>query len=102
MAEGNKFSDIAKSPLLMAMLLGGIALVIGVPYLALQTLPGIANPITGETAAPEGAPNPGVDFQELATLPEDLQQSARVILSEEESVMPEPLLELPEPTGFGL
>jgi|WetSurMetagenome_2_1015567.scaffolds.fasta_scaffold400334_1 hypothetical protein len=102
MADGNKFSEIAKSPMLIAMLVGGIALVIGVPYLALQTLPGIANPITGEKAAPKGDPDPGINFQELATLPDELQQSARVILSQEEGVMPEPLLELPEPSGFGL
>jgi hypothetical protein len=102
MAEGNKFSDIAKSPMMIAMLVGGIALVIGVPYLALQTLPGIANPVTGETAAPKGDPNPGMDFQELANLPDELQQGASIILSQEEGVMPEPLLELPEPTGFGL
>ena len=102
MAEGNKFSEIAKSPMMIAMLVGGIILVIGVPYLALQTLPGIANPVTGETAPPKGDPNPGMDFQELSTLPEDLQQAARLILSQEEGVMPEPLLELAEPTGFGL
>ncbi len=102
MAEGNKFSDLAKSPAMIAMLVAGIALVIGVPYLALQTLPGVANPVTGETTTPKGDPNPGMDFQELATLPEELQQAARLILSQEEGVMPEPLLELAEPTGFGL
>jgi hypothetical protein len=102
MAEGNKFSDLAKSPMAIAMLVGGFALVIGVPYLALQTLPGIANPVTGEPPAPKGDPNAGIDFQELATLPPELQQSASLILSQEESVMPEALLGIAEPTGFGL
>ncbi|MEO5924458.1 MAG: hypothetical protein ABIR70_11585 [Bryobacteraceae bacterium] len=102
MADGNKFSEMAKSPMLIAMLVAGVALVIGVPYLALQTFPGFTNPITGEPPAPKGDPNAGIDFQELATLPDELQQSASVILSQEEPVKPESLLELAEPTGFGL
>lgn len=102
MAQGNKFSEIIRSPMLMAMLVAGIALVLGVPYLALRTLPGINNPVTGEPPAPTGDPNAGINFQELATLPEDLAQSASVILAQEESVMPEPLLGLPEPSGPAL
>jgi hypothetical protein len=102
MGEGNKFTEITKSPMLLLMLVGGIALVLGVPYLALRTLPGINNPVTGEAPAPKGDPNLGINFQELATLPEELAQSASVILSQEEPVMPEPLIELSEPGGFGL
>jgi len=101
MDQGNKM-EILKSPKLMLMLALGIALVIGVPYMALQTLPGIANPVTGETAAPKGDPNIGINFQELATLPEDIAMSASVILSQEEPVMPEPLVDLAEAGGFGL
>ena len=102
MDQGNKFADLLKSPMMLAMLVGGIVLVLGVPYLALRTLPGIDNPITGESAAPKGDPNLGINFQELATLPEDLAMSASVILSQQEPVLPEPLMGLPEPSGFGL
>jgi hypothetical protein len=102
MEQGNKFAEMLKSPVSVAMLVAGVALVIGVPYLALQTLPGINNPITGEAPAPKGDPNLGINFQELAMLPDELAQSASVILSQEEPVMPEPLLELPEANGFGL
>jgi hypothetical protein len=87
---------------MIAMLVIGVALVIGVPYLAYQTLPGISNPITGETSEPQGDPNLGIDFQQLATLPEELARSASLILSQEEPTMPEPLFDLPEPTGFAL
>lgn len=102
MQQENKFSDILKSPASLAMLVIGVALVIGVPYWALQTLPGINNPITGEAPAPKGDPNLGINFQELASLPEELAQSASVILSQEEAVMPEALLELPATNDFGL
>lgn len=102
MAQGNNFADIVKSPLGLGVLVVGAALVLGVPYLALRTLPGIANPITGEDPAPKGDPNAGINFQELSSLPEELAQSASIILSQEEPVQPEPLLELPEANGFGL
>ncbi len=102
MRQENKFSDIFKSPMTLGMLVLGIALVLGVPYWALQTLPGINNPVTGEAPVPQGDPNAGINFQELGTLPDELAQSAAVILSQEEGVMPEPLLGLPEPGGFGL
>lgn len=88
--------------MLVAMALGGVALVIGVPYLALRTLPGIANPVTGEEAAPSGNPNAGIDFQELNGLPANLIGGASTILSQEEAVMPLSLADLPEPSGFGL
>jgi hypothetical protein len=102
MQQENKFSDILKSPMSLAMLVIGAALVLGVPYWALQTLPGISNPVTGEAPAPKGDPNAGINFDELSTLPEELAQSAAVILSQEEGVLPEPLLDLPEASGFGL
>lgn len=91
-----------KSPVLIAMALGGVALVLGVPYLALRTLPGIANPITGETSAPTGNQNAGIDFQELNNLPPNLIAGASTILSQEEAVMPLSLTDLPEANGFGL
>jgi hypothetical protein len=102
MEQGNKFADILKSPMSIAMVVLGIALVLGVPYLALRTLPGINNPVTGEAPAPKGDPNLGINFQELDMLPDELAQSASVILSQEEPVMPEPLLDVPEANGFGL
>lgn len=102
MQQENKFADILKSPMSLAMLVVGVALVLGVPYWALQTLPGISNPVTGEAPAPKGDPNAGINFEELNTLPEELAQSAAVILSQEEGIMPEPLLGLPEASGFGL
>lgn len=91
-----------KSPSLLVMLVGGVILVLGVPYLALRTLPGIANPVTGETTSPTGNPNAGIDFEELNGLPRDLAPGASAILSQEESQMPPVLSELPEPSGFGL
>jgi hypothetical protein len=102
MEQGNKFADIFKSPMSIAMLVLGIALVLGVPYLALRTLPGINNPVTGEAPAPKGDPNLGINFQELNMLPDEFAQSASVILSQEEPIMPEPLIDLPEANGFGL
>lgn len=102
MRQENKFADIFKSPMTLGMLALGIALVLGVPYWALQTLPGISNPVTGDAPAPKGDPNAGINFDELASLPEELAQSAAVILSQEEGVMPEPLLQLTEAGGFGL
>lgn len=102
MRQENKFTDIFKSPMSVAMLLIGAALVLGVPYWALQTLPGISNPVTGEAPAPKGDPNAGINFQELGTLPDELAQSASVILSQEAPVMPELLLDLPVASGFGL
>lgn len=88
--------------MLMAMLALGVILVIGVPYLALQTLPQVENPVTGEVAAPKGNPNLGIDFDQLNNLPPDLSQGAAVILAQEEPMMPEPLAELGEASGFGL
>lgn len=87
---------------MIAMLVLGVALVIGVPYLALKTLPQVENPVTGETSAPTGDPNVGIDFEELNNLPPDLGMGAGVILAQQEPVMPEPLIELPEASGFGL
>jgi hypothetical protein len=101
-AQNNKLVEQFKSPQLLIMLLLGIALVIGAPYLALRTLPGVANPVTGETSGSKGDPNPGMDFQILADLPPDVAQSARDILSQEEPVMPESLVGVPEHTGGGL
>lgn len=88
--------------MLMAMLALGVVLVVGVPYLALQTLPQVENPVTGETAAPKGNPNLGINFDQLNNLPPDLSQGAAVILAQEEPVMPEPLVDLAEATGVGL
>lgn len=101
-SNGSKLEEILRSPGLLAMLVAGILLVIGVPYLALQTLPGVHNPFTGEPAAPPGDPNAGIDFRELETLPEDLAMEASVILSQEEPILPEVLMDVPEPNGFGL
>ena len=97
-----KAMSIFKSPSLLAMLVGGVILALGVPYLALRTLPGITNPITGEATAPTGNLNAGIDFEELNGLPSDLAQSASAILSQEEGALPSELIELPEPSGFGL
>ncbi|MEP6960681.1 MAG: hypothetical protein ABI995_01285 [Acidobacteriota bacterium] len=97
-----KAVDFARSPVLVLMLLAGLVLVLGVPYLALRTLPGINNPITGEPPAPTGNPNLGIDFQELEGLPPELAGGAKVILSQEEPQTPEPLKDLPEPDGSGL
>jgi hypothetical protein len=96
-----KAVTVFKSPMLLAMLIAGVALVIGVPYLALQTLPGIANPVTGEVAS-KGNPNLGIDFQELNGLPGDLGPGAATILGQEQGVMPQSLTDLPEANGFGL
>ncbi len=98
---GEKVGSIFRSPMLLTMLVAGVALVLGVPYLALRTLPGIANPVTGEVAA-KGNPNVGIDFQELNNLPGDLAAGASTILEQEQGVMPQPLIGLPEPSGFGL
>ncbi len=102
MEQRNKFAEIFKSPMSVAMLVLGAALVVGVPYLAYQTLPGINNPITGEAPAPQGDPNLGIDFQELGNLPDELAQSASIILSQEEPVAPEPLVDLPAADGPAL
>jgi len=102
MDKGNKFSEIFKSPVQLMVLVVGIAMVLGVPYLALRTLPGINNIFTGESPAETGDPNAGMNFQELGMLSEELQQSASLILSQEEGVLPESLLDLPEASGFGL
>jgi hypothetical protein len=88
--------------MLMLMLVLGVGLVIGVPYLALKTLPQVENPVTGEVAAPTGNPNLGIDFDELNNLPPDLSAGAAVILSQqEEAMLPEPLMDLPEASGIG-
>jgi hypothetical protein len=101
-AHNHKLAEQWKSPQLLIMLVLGIALVIGVPYLALRTLPGIANPVTGEQTAPKGDPNAGMDFQILNELPPDLAQSASAILAQEEPVVPESLMGLPAPSSGGL
>ena len=88
--------------MLMLMLVLGVALVIGVPYLALKTLPQVENPVTGEVAAPKGDPNLGINFEELNNLPPDLSAGAAVILAQqEEPMLPEPLMDLPEASGVG-
>jgi hypothetical protein len=102
MEQGNKFAEIFKSPMSIAMLVLGVALVVGVPYMALQTLPGINNPVTGEAPAPQGDPNLGIDFQELNNLTDELAQSASIILSQEEPVAPEALVDLPPADGPAL
>jgi len=82
------------------MTLAGIALVIGVPYLALRTIPGAS-----EIFAPQPAPvdpNLGMDFSPLQTLPQDVALSVQSILVSQEPQMPTPLMDLPEASGFGL
>ena len=89
--------------MLLAMLVLGVALVIGVPYLAFRTLlPQVPNPVTGETSAPQGNPNLGIDFDELNNLPPDLSGGAAIILSVEEPQLPVSLTDLPEASGVGL
>lgn len=105
-----KASDVGvilRSPQLLAILGVGVLVVLGGVYLAMSTFPGllengIPNPITGETEAPKGDPNPGMDFGELNTLPEDFVDDAATILSREEPEMPDPLFDLTEPGGLGL
>lgn len=94
--------EIVRSPGLLAILAAGVILVVGVPYLALQTLPGINNPVTEEASAPTGNPNLGINFEELNNLPEEIAANASVILAQEEPILPETLMDLPEPSGFGL
>ncbi|MEO8097478.1 MAG: hypothetical protein ABI811_07225 [Acidobacteriota bacterium] len=99
---GKKAAEFVRSPVLVLMFAAGLALVVGVPYLALRTLPGINNPVTGEAPASKGDPNLGMDFQELEGLPPELAGGARIILGLEEPQVPSPLKDVPEPSGFGL
>jgi hypothetical protein len=100
--ETDRKQEFWRSPLNILMMGLGVALILGAVYFALQTLPGIANPVTGEAAAPKGDPNLGLPLDQLATLPPEIAASAEVILSQEEPQMPEPLLDLPVSTGGGL
>lgn len=101
-AEKISLAEQFKSPKLLLMLLLGLVLVVGVPYLALRTLPGIVNPLTGDRAAPKGDPNAGMDFSDLANLPPSVAQAASQILAHQEPMFPESLMGLPETTSSAL
>ncbi|MEI9814112.1 MAG: hypothetical protein WDO18_16360 [Acidobacteriota bacterium] len=97
-----KSGAVLGSTQLLVMVLGGVLMILGVWYIALRNFPGLANPITGEVAAPTGDPNLGIDFRDLESLPDDYAAGASAIIAQEEAVLPEPLMGLAEASGFGL
>jgi hypothetical protein len=106
--KGSNAGTIFRSPQDLAVLVLGIVLVFGaVFYIAVSSFPGlfkngIPNPITGESAAPVGDQNVGIDFSELSNLPDDFPGGAKDILARDEGALPEPLMDLTEASGVGL
>ena len=98
---GQRLMDFMTSPQLVLMTLAGIVMAVGVPYVAFRTIPGATGLFTPEPEQPAD-PNPGMDFSELATLPEEMQGSIGLILRSDEPRVPDALVELPEASGFGL
>jgi hypothetical protein len=99
---GQKLKEFFSSPGLVLMTLGGIVLVLGVPYMALRTIPGMEHPFSSAEPAPKGDPNAGINFAELETLPYDYSFGASDILNREDPAIPESLLGLEEPSTFEL
>jgi len=97
---GSKLADFFTSPQLVLMTVAGLALILGVPYVAFRSIPGAS-----DVFRPKPTPadlNPGMDFSALQNLPPDLAQSAQQILSSQEGQMPQSLSDLAEASGSGL
>ena len=97
---GSKLADFFTSPQLVLMTVAGLALILGVPYIAFRAIPGAS-----EVFVPKPQPadlNQGMDFSVIQNLPPDLAESAAQILGSQEPQMPRTLADLPEATGSGL
>jgi len=97
---GGKLADFFTSPQLVLMTLAGLLLIVGVPYLAFRSIPGARDFFTPQP--PPVDANKGMDFTILQMLPADLADGVGQILASQEPQMPQPLFDLPEPSGTGL
>ena len=97
---GQKLGDFFSSPQLVLMTVAGLVLILAVPYVAFRSIPGASEVFAPEP--PPVDPNPGMDFSVLQTLPTELAQNVRLILAAQEPQTPQPLIDLPEPSGAGL
>ena len=97
---GEKVVDFLTSPQLVLMTLAGLILVFAVPYIAFRTIPGASDVFATEPEPVD--PNPGMDFSIVQNLPPGLAENAAQILASQEPRTPEPLIDVPEASGFGL
>ncbi|MEP7351691.1 MAG: hypothetical protein ABI824_00525 [Acidobacteriota bacterium] len=90
-----------KSPGMIATLIVGGLIAIGVPYFALRTIPGSGNLISLRESA-QGDPNATLNLTEFDPLPPDLKEGARAIYGADAAAEPEVLSELDMPSSSEL